>query len=216
LYEFKHPVFGHYLTTAPFATDGGLHYDNGIACKLLVEEARRLADELRVGYLLIRTRGKPIEGLVPDTHYRTAVLDLQSGADEIWEKTLPAKTRNQIRRGMKEGFTIHSGHDQLPDFYRVFQTHMRDLGSPAHSKALYRNIVRFLGERVRFIVVREGRNVVAGALLFEINGTAMNHHTVSLSKYNRRCPNYLLYWEMMGNDQRELRAWSNAIRHGPL
>jgi len=197
LFEIKHPLFGHYLTTAAFATDGGLHYDSDSACELLIEEARRLADELQVDYLLIRTRGLQIEGFTQDQHYRTAVIDLQAGADSIWEKTLPGKTRNQVRRGIKEGFTVHSGHDQQSDFHRIFHTHMRDLGSPAHSEAFYQNIIKYLGEHAQFIVVREGRGLVAGALLFEINGTAMNLHTVSLMKYNRRCPNYLLYWDMI-------------------
>ncbi len=197
LYEFRHPLFGHYLTTAAFATDGGLHYDSNAACDLLIDEAKRLADELRVSYLLIRTRGLPIEGYTHDRGFRTAVLDLRPGADMVWSKTLPGKTRNQVRRGIKEGFTVHSGHDQLPYFHRVFHTHMRDLGSPAHSEAFYRNIVTFLGARAQFIVVRESRNLIAGALLFEINGTTMNYHTVSLKKYNSRCPNYLLYWTMI-------------------
>ena len=127
LYEFQHPLFGHYLTTAAFSTDGGLHYDTNIACDLLMDEAKRLADELRVSYLLIRTRGLPIKGYTHDRRFRTAVLDLRSGADMVWLKTLPAKTRNQVRRGSKEGFTVHTVHDQLPDFHRVFHTHMRDL-----------------------------------------------------------------------------------------
>lgn len=197
LFEIKHPLFGHYLTTAAFATDGGLHYDSDIARDLLIEEAKRLADELQVDYLLVRTQGLHIEGFTQDQHYRTAVINLQGGSDAVWEEILRGKTRNQVRRGIKEGFTVHRGQDQRQDFYRVFHTHMRDLGSPAHSKRFYQNIVRFLGERAQFIVVREDRSVVAGALLFEINGTAMNYHTVALMKYNRRCPNYLLYWDMI-------------------
>ncbi len=197
LFEIKHPLFGHYLTTAPFSTDGGLHYDSDIARDLLIEEAKRLADELQVDYLLVRTRGLQIEGFMQDQHYRTAVLNLDAGADAVWTEAIRGKTRNQVRRGLKEGFAIHTGHDQLLGFHRVFNTHMRDLGSPAHCKAFYQNIIKYLGDRAQFIVVREGRSLVGGALLFEINGTAMNLHTVSLMKYNRRCPNYLLYWDMI-------------------
>lgn len=197
LFEIEHPLFGHYLTTAAFSTDGGLHYDSDDARDLLVEEAKHLADELQVEYLLIRTRGLQIEGFKQDQHYRTAVLDLHAGVDSVWMEAIRGKARNHVRRGIKEGFTIHKGHDQLSDFHRVFHTHMRDLGSPAHSKMFYQNIIKFLGERAQFIVVREGKSLVGGALLFEVNGTAMNLHTVSLMKYNRRCPNYLLYWDMI-------------------
>ncbi len=199
LFEVKHRLFGHYLTTAAFSNDGGFHYKNILASDLLVTEAKRLADDLKVDYLLIRTRGTELEGFAVDRHYRTAVLDLCVGVDTVWKKKLTGKTRNQVRRGLKEGFSIYSGHDQMKDFYRVFHTHMRALGSPAHGQRFYESIIKHLGDQAHFIVVRDGSSLAAGALLFEINGTAMNYHTVALRQYNRRCPNYLIYWEMIKN-----------------
>ena len=41
LYEVEHPMFGHYLTTAMFATDGGFHYDDDAASDALLAEAAR-------------------------------------------------------------------------------------------------------------------------------------------------------------------------------
>jgi FemAB-related protein (PEP-CTERM system-associated) len=199
LFEIKHPLFGHYLTTAAFSNDGGFYYENTLASDLLVSAAKRIAEDLNVDYLLIRTRGVELEGFAIDRHYQAAVLELGEGVDTIWEKKLRGKTRNQVRRGLKEGFTIHTGHDQVEDFFRVFHTHMRDLGSPAHGRRFYDSIVKYLGDQAQFIVVRDGKSLAAGALLFELNGTAMNHHTIALQRYNTRCPNYLLYWEMIKN-----------------
>lgn len=199
LFEIRHPLFGHYLTTAAFSTDGGFYSDNTEASDLLVDEAKRLAEDLRVDYLLIRTRGIDLKGFAVDRHYQTAVLDLNEGVDNIWERKLTGKTRNQVRRGIKEGFTVQSGLDQIQDFCRVFHTHMRDLGSPAHGQRFYDSIIQHLGDQAQFIVVRDGSSLVAGALMFELNGTAMNHHTVALKQYNKRCPNYLIYWDMIKN-----------------
>ena len=196
LFEIKHPLFGHYLTTAVFDTDGGLHFDSPAARDALAAEARTLAARLGVAYLVIRTRAAALDGFRLDQRYRTAVLDLDGGSEVVW-KRLPSKTRNQVRRGMKEGFTVEAGLDQCDAFFDVFHRHMRDLGSPAHSRAYYEAIVRHLGERAEFVTVREGNVVVSGALVFRINGTAMNYHTVSLREYNRRCPNYLIYWQMI-------------------
>ena len=115
----------------------------------------------------------------------------------MWERALPAKTRNQVRRGMKEGFSVATGRDQVGAFHDVFHRHMRDLGWPAHGRRFYEAVLEHLGDRAEFLVVRDGRELVAGALLFTVNGTAMNYHTVSLRRFNRRCPNYLLYWRMI-------------------
>ena len=98
LFEIKHPIFGHYLTTAAFGNDGGFHFDNPVARDSLLAEARKLADDLDVAYLLIRSRDVDLDGFRVDRHYHSAILDLQEGADALWKK-LPATTRNQARRG---------------------------------------------------------------------------------------------------------------------
>lgn len=197
LYLADHPIFGKYLTTAPFGSDGGFFFQDQQTKALLAKEARTLADRLDVDYLLIRGRGLSLDGFSVDRHYSTAVIDLKAGAEGIWRDQLKAKTRNQVRRGMKEGFRICSGPDQMEPFYEVFHRHMKDLGSPAHALRFYQEILEHLGERVEFLVARDGEDLAAGALLFWVNDTAMNLHTVSLRKYNRRCPNYLVYWKML-------------------
>jgi FemAB-related protein (PEP-CTERM system-associated) len=196
VYEVRHPLFGHYLATAPFANDGGLLHEDARARDLLLAEARRICAACGASHVVIRTRGEDLPGFTPDHRYHTAVVDLAGGSAALW-KRLPATTRNQVRRGQKEGFEIREGPIEVEPFHRVFHAHMRELGSPAHSLRYYELIAKHLGERARFIVVRDGATVVAGALLFTINETAANLQTVALREYNRRCPNYLLYWHML-------------------
>lgn len=197
LYLADHLVFGRYLATAPFGNDGGFFFESPEARDSLAQAARQLADRLDVDYLVIRSRNHQLSGFAVDQRFATAVLDLQGGADAVWRERLKGKTRNQIRKGMKEGFSVTCGLDQAEAFYRVFHAHMRDLGSPAHGLRFYESIARLLGDRADFLVVRDGDEPAAGALLFRVNETAMNYHTVALRQYNRRCPNYLIYWTMI-------------------
>lgn len=197
LYEARHPLFGSYLATSAFGNDGGFTFDTDDGRDALLAEARTLADARNVEYLVLRTRELDLEGFTVDRHYRSAVLDLTGGADVVWKDRVPAKTRNQVRKGQKAGFTLETGHSQVGAFHRVFHEHMRDLGSPAHSLGYYQAIVEELGDRMDFLIVRDGNELAAGALLFWTNGTAMNLHTVALRKFNSRCPNYLIYWAMI-------------------
>jgi FemAB-related protein (PEP-CTERM system-associated) len=197
LYEARHPLFGSYLATSAFGNDGGFIFESEEARDALVAEARKLADTRNVEYLVLRLREIDVPGFTIDSHYRSAVLDLSGGAELVWKDRIPAKTRNQVRKGQKEGFTLATGHDQVGAFHRVLHEHMRDLGSPAHSLRYYEAIVEELGDRVDFLVLRDGNDLAAGALLFWTNGTAMNLHTVALRRYNSRCPNYLIYWTMI-------------------
>jgi FemAB-related protein (PEP-CTERM system-associated) len=196
LFELRHPAFGHYMATAVFGTDGGLHVDDDAARDALVAEARSLGERAGVSHVLIRTRDVGIAGADTDRRYVTALVDLGGTSEAVFE-ALPGKTRNQVRRGMKEGFTIATGAAQIDPFFEVFHRHMRDLGSPAHGMHFYRLIQRHLASRAEFFVVRDGSDVVGGALVFYVNGIASNYHTVTLRAYNPRCANYLLYWRII-------------------
>ena len=197
LFEIRHPVFGHYFATAVFGTDGGLNFDNDAARDALVTEARALGERAGVSYVLIRARGVELPGEVEtDRSYVTALLDVPATAEAAFEG-LPGKTRNQVRRGMKEGFSVATGFDLVPSFFDVFHRHMRDLGSPAHGKRFYRAIERHFSARAEFFVARDNDDVVGGALVFFVNGIASNYHTVTLREYNPRCANYLLYWRVI-------------------
>ena len=210
LFEIRHPIFGHYLSTAVFGNDGGFHYDIPAARDALVAEARRLTKDLGVDYLVIRSRAS-LDGFQDDTQFSSAVINLEGGDDAVWNR-LPSKTRNQVRRGQKEGFSLRIGADQADAFYDVFHHHMRDLGSPAHGRDFYGAVIEQLGGRAEFMVVRDGERLVAGALLFRHNGTATNYHTVALQQYNRRCANYLLYWAMIESSSSRGDRWFDMGR----
>jgi len=196
LFEIRHPVFGHYLASAAFGTDGGLFSDSDEAREALAVAARAFADQKRVASLVVRTRGPALAGYATTDRFRTSVLTLDADAKVAFD-ALPSKTRNQIRRGTKEGFAIATGPGELVAFHDVFHRHMRELGSPAHGRRFYEAVLRHLAPYVEFYVVRDGAELAAGALVFRVNGTAANYHTVSLRQYNRRCVNYLLYWRMI-------------------
>src|SRR5207249_3498170 len=55
LYEVRHPLFGHYLATAPFANDGRPYYDDARARALLLAEAKRLCGARRASHVVVRT-----------------------------------------------------------------------------------------------------------------------------------------------------------------
>lgn len=196
LVEVRHPVFGHYLATAPFSDEGGLRYAGPEGRDALLAAARALLARRRASYLVIRTGGEDLLGFVHSRRYCGAFVELDRGVEELWRR-LPATTRNQIRRGRREGFEVASGRRWIDAVAHVFRTHMSDLGSPAHGLDYFRALADHFGEHARFVVVREGREVVAGAVMLVVGDTAINCHSVALRRFNRRCPNYLLYWHLL-------------------
>src|SRR6185503_7364831 len=131
------------------------------------------ADKLGVSYVLIRSRDLSLSGSEADDTQRTAIVDLDGDSEQMLAR-LPGKTRNQVRRGQKEGFSIATGDSEIAAFHAVFHMHMRRLGTPAHSVKYYESIARHLGDRAQFFVVRDGNALVAGALQCFVNRTAAN------------------------------------------
>lgn len=196
LFEIRHPLFGHYFATAVFGTDGGLNFDSDSARDALVAEARTLAAREGGAYTLIRARSVELGGVETDRRYSTALLDLTGDPELVWRE-LPSKTRNQVRRGTREGFSVSAGDGELAPFFHVFHRHMRALGSPAHGMRFYEAIQRHFAARAEFLAVRDARQIVGGALVFYVNGVASNYHSVTLREFNPRCANYLLYWRII-------------------
>jgi predicted N-acyltransferase len=114
--------------------------------------------------------------------------------------------RNQTRKAESEGLRIAAGDTgQLAkEFYQPFSVNMRDLGSPLHPEGFYRAAAHHFGERLRFIVVCDGKRSVGGLVAIRYSDTVTVTWASTLRSERSRCPNNLIYWEAL--------RW--AIRHG--
>jgi FemAB-related protein (PEP-CTERM system-associated) len=124
------------------------------------------------------------------------MLDLHS-ADLMWS-ALDRKVRNQIRKASKSGLTHHHGCVELIDeFYRVFATNMRDLGTPVYGRRLFEEILSAFPERAHLHVVRLGTETVAAGLTFCTGDRIEVPSASSLREHNALCPNHLLCWNII-------------------
>ena len=124
--------------------------------------------------------------------------------------SLKSKLRSQIRRPMKAGFTAEIGKAELvDDFYAVFLTNMRDLGSPVHSKKLFINIFEELNRIASVFIVKNKGNPIAGSITLGFRKTMYNPWASSLRQYSKDSPNMLLYWKMLEwiLEKKPARSW---------
>ena len=195
LVRVRSVVFGHYLVSMPFLNYGGpLGTDAGI--RALVEEAVELARRGRVKLLEMRSNIS-LDIALPVSHRKiTVFLDLPSTPQALL-KSFDAKLRSQIRRPQKEGVTIAFGHTQVEPFYTVFSRHMRDLGTPTQSLALFREIANRFPDDCWFACAYLAGQPVAGGCGFRFGSQFEMTWACSLREYNRESPNMLLYWAFM-------------------
>jgi FemAB-related protein (PEP-CTERM system-associated) len=191
--------FGRFLVSLPYLNSAGVAADDDQTAGLLIGRAVQLADELKVRYLELRHE-RPVAHpaltgrLSSKVHMR---LPLPPTAEQLW-KQLPAKVRNQVRKGQKSGLSVvWGGEELLPEFYAVFSHNMRDLGTPVYGRGLFRAVLRQFPGRAELCVVRAGADPAAGALLLHGWGVTEVPSASSLRRYNPTCANMLMYWHLL-------------------
>jgi FemAB-related protein (PEP-CTERM system-associated) len=188
-------IFGRHLVSMPYMDYGGVCANGDAATtRALVAAAIELTD-LHGAVLELRHVENHELGLPASTEKVTMLLELDTDADAQWRR-LSSERRNRIRKGQRLGVEAEMGGPEgLAEFYPVFATNMRDLGSPVHSKAFFREMTTTLGDKTRVLIVRsDGRAIGAAVVLLHAGAIAIPWVS-SLRPYLSRCPNQVLYWE---------------------
>lgn len=192
-------LFGRYLVSLPFLNYGGVLAEDDATAALLVDEAARLADHLKVRYLELRHEWALDHPAL--AHSRTEKvhmrLELPARPGILWDE-LSAKVRNQIRKGQKGGFTVHwGGLELLDEFYNVFSHNMRDLGTPTWGRTLFAAVLQQFPEQTELCVVRDGSRPTAVAIMFHGPKVSEVANAGALRSYNPACVNMVLYWHLL-------------------
>lgn len=201
LVEIRHPIFGHYLTTAPYGSYGGFTSETEEAGKMLFQEASQLSSMLGVQYTVIRAVDRAIvspETWIPHHIYSTYLINLPSDPDDLF-KTFSPDHRNHVRKSLRKGMSLRFGRTEiLEDVYKALSASMHELGSPYHSKAYLRTMAEYLGDSLEFAVVYDPDGDIAGSGVFIYHGnTVSNLHANILRGKRRLYAGEFLYWSVI-------------------
>lgn len=196
------------LISLPYTDAAGIIADSVEIGDELLAAALKLAGEVGARHLEIRQYETAVESFsVPATtgnwYYRQHdfKIGLRRGvptaAAKLWGM-LGAKVRNQVRKAERCGCVARiGGVELLDDFFAVFSENMRDLGSPVHSRELFRRALSDELPHSRCVVVYCRNVAAAGSLTFVHRETMFNPWASSLRRFRPFCANMLLYWSML-------------------
>ncbi len=195
--EQRSRLFKHQLVSLPWFDAAGVLADDEPESRALVEAVVQLSEAKSAE--LVQLRQIEEHGLSP--HYRVDKLLMRLGlpadSEELWNG-LKAKVRNQVRKGEKSGLDVVCGGEELlAPFYDVYSHNMRDLASPAHSRAFFEALCSAFPSEVQIWNVRLGQETI-GAGLTMANGSCLEiPWASSLRKYNHLCVNHAMYWKIL-------------------
>ncbi|MBE0669595.1 MAG: FemAB family PEP-CTERM system-associated protein [Anaerolineales bacterium] len=197
LVHIKSWIFGNFLVSMPYFNYGGVCADDEPTQERLIEEAVRLARDLKAQHIEFRQENSLNNGFPEKTHKVSMRLGLPASPDELW-KSFPSKLRTQIKVPQKSGMTVKIGRrDELESFYTVFSHNMRHLGTPVYPKGFFAGILRSFPENTWICSVYAGNAPVASGFLAGFRNRLEIPWASSIRTYNRLSPNMLLYWSCL-------------------
>lgn len=183
-----------YLISNPFLNYAGICATNIETENALIEKAKDIARENNVSYLEIKHLAAEADALHAKKDFVTMFLKLNKDTDSTWKGSLKAKTRNQVRKAAKAGLKVDYGNKYLNDFYKVYATNLRDLGTPAHPEKFFRSILEEFIDNSGIIVVKYQERVIGGMIHLHFKNVFSDPWASSLKEFNKLCPNNMLYW----------------------
>ena len=197
LFSMKSVIFGKKLVSVPFAPYGGICADNETIADGIVGEAKRITEERGADYLELRhVNANEYElGLAINNNYVTVILNLSQDPDIVWKK-FNNKVRNAIRKALKSNLEI-SHDNNIKEFYKLYTKNMRNLGTPPHSYAFFKNLLLEFHEHAKIVRVQYQGLTIASLFLFSFKHTVISGWAASDKAYQKFNPNNLLYWEVI-------------------
>lgn len=200
------------LVSLPYCDFAGPLAEDVQTCCRLLEQAQAVARHQGFGRMTVRRQSSDatVSGKV------LMRLELPPGAESLL-RSFPAKLRSQVGKPARDGLCVVSGGEELLEpFYAVVARNMRDLGSPTHSRAWFRAVLRAYGSHCRIWLVRlpEGLPAAAGMTLVH-GGLTCLPWASSLREYNRSNANMLLYWAMLSQAARDGQSVFDFGRSSP-
>lgn len=186
------------LVSLPFCTYGGPLANDEEALASLVQRAEDLGQQRGAARIILR---HVAEMQLPDYPASldkvSMALALPDSKDEL-AKRLGSKIRSQIRRAEREKPQVRFGHAELlGDFYRVFCSVMRDLGTPVYPKRFFEAVFEALGARAAAVVIYLEGAPVSGAVLIQWRDRMKVPWAGTLHSVNPMSINMRLYWELL-------------------
>ena len=197
LVRLQSRLFGHFMVSVPFFNYGGLLGNDAEARGALLAQAVALAQAKGCSHIELRER-QPLPGWPSRTDKISMLLALPDSAEQLWKK-LGSKMRAQIKKAQSHELQFqHGGAELLDDFYAVFCTNMRDLGTPVYGKDFFATILRQAPGQPRLFIGRtkEGQ-AVSASLVVQHNGTMEVPWASTLRSANALSANMELYWQML-------------------
>ena len=190
--HMKSALFGSYLASLPYVNYGGVLANEDATGALLMDASQALAEHLGCSHTEIRETRERKSWYC--RQHKASMTRALPTSDEAFDKDIGAKLRSQCRKAATHGAEFRTGGiELLADFYAVFSTNMRDLGTPIYQQSFFAGLLDVLGDDAFIAVVYINGKAVATGFLIAHGKTLEIPWASCLRRANRYDANMFLY-----------------------
>jgi FemAB-related protein (PEP-CTERM system-associated) len=155
LVHIKSRIFGQFLVSVPFFSYGGVLANTPDVAASLTAAAEELARQVGVRHIELRQGSELSTAWTSLAPKVTMEVELPGTVQELSDRLSP-KMRKRIRFARKNGLEPQwGGPEALANFYPVFATNMRNLGTPVYPRSWFENICRHFPDQIRILTLLE-------------------------------------------------------------
>ncbi|WP_454065108.1 FemAB family XrtA/PEP-CTERM system-associated protein [Candidatus Nitrospira salsa] len=197
LFLVKKPLRGQVLISVPFGVYGGICADSPEVIACLRARGESLARELSVDFLELRhVNAGGIDLPIKELYYSFS-REIFDGEEKNM-MAIPRKQRRMVRQGINHQLESKiGGKEFLKEFYMIYTTSLRNLGTPAFPYRFFEVLLEELGEQCKILTVWHQNQMAAAVMTFCYKDQLLPYYGGGLSQFLRYAVYDFMYWELM-------------------
>jgi FemAB-related protein (PEP-CTERM system-associated) len=196
LAEVKSVLFGHSMSSLPFAAYGGTAAADADAERALIESAVALGDSIDVEHVELRHRRAARPEWPRQDLYVTFRKRISADAEENM-LAIPRKQRAMVRKGIKHG--LRAEIDETVDrFFALYADNMHRHGTPPFGRRYFERLKQVFGSACELQIVCDPNGTpVSGVMSFYFRDEVLPYYAGDTVAARDLAANDFKYWELM-------------------
>jgi FemAB-related protein (PEP-CTERM system-associated) len=155
----------------------------------------KLGEQLGVEHIELRNRYREQCLSEPNVNRYVAFNQPVVSDEAALLESLPKKTRNAVRKSLKQGFEVRYRVGTLQNFEVLMARNMRRLGTPMFPSQYFARLIHYFGNTVDIREVWLGNKPMAASINLLFRGEMHTYHAAAATEYNTLGPNTFMYFD---------------------